>query len=307
MNIAVIDLGTNTFNLLIIEPLTQGKFNIKYSNKLESKLGRGGIHNSIITPEAMQRGISCLKQHKLTIEKFNCSKVLAFGTSALRNATNADEFIKKSKQETGIDITVISGDAEAELIFLGNKWAVEMPTTSLILDIGGGSNEFIIADKNTIYWKKSFELGMQRLLNMFPLKDPICLTDLTELEQYFDKQLLELTDALLKYPTNILVGSSGSFDTFRQMLEQKNNDSNTSSSPTLSYSFTNNDFEYLHTIFTTQTQDTLRQIDSIDLMRVEMLPIASVFVNYIIKKYSIKTIIQSSYSLKEGAVFKYLL
>ena len=153
MRVAVIDLGTNTFNLLIADVDKQNKtFSKVFNEKIASKLGRGGINNRIIVPEAFQRGVEALTQQKQIIDTYNCEKVFAIATSAIRNAENGPDFVSTVKRKLGISIQVISGDEEAELIYKGNRLACDISQKSVILDIGGGSNEFIIADSEKIYW-----------------------------------------------------------------------------------------------------------------------------------------------------------
>ncbi len=119
MKVAIIDLGTNTFNLLIVEINSDHSYNHIFQTKISVKLGEGGINHGVITPVPFQRGIDALKTHKQTIEKNKAEKIYAFATSAIRSASNGHEFVAKVKEEVGIDIQVISGDKEAELIYCG--------------------------------------------------------------------------------------------------------------------------------------------------------------------------------------------
>ncbi|MCE9538076.1 MAG: phosphatase, partial [Bacteroidetes bacterium] len=166
--IAVIDLGTNTFNLLIVEVSSDKTYELVFQTKISVKLGEGGINKGFIAPLPFNRGIDALKVHKQTIEKYNVGKVYAIATSAIRGASNGAEFVAKANEECNIDVQVISGDKEAETIYYGVRDAVKMSDeVSLIIDIGGGSTEFIIANKHQIFWKQSFLLGVARLLEMF--------------------------------------------------------------------------------------------------------------------------------------------
>src|ERR1035441_23808 len=126
MKIAIIDLGTNTFNIFIAEIFPDKTFRKIYKSKISVKLGEGGINKNFIQEKPFIRGIRALKKHKRTIEKFGAEKVLAFATAAIRGASNGKEFIEIAKQRTGIDIQIISGDREAELIYYGVRSAVKM-------------------------------------------------------------------------------------------------------------------------------------------------------------------------------------
>lgn len=299
MRIAVIDLGTNTFNLLIADILPNRTFKKIYNKKIASKLGRGGINSKTIVPEAFQRGIDALTSQKETIDSHNCDKTFAIATSAIRNAENGKDFVRTVREQIGIDIETIPGEREAELIYKGNIQATRPNGKVLILDIGGGSNEFIIADAHQIFWKQSFEIGMQRLLQLFSPNAPMSSEVCANICNYADSKLQPLFDALKQYPTQTLIGSSGSFDTFRNLIQEEDTNENFKTS---SFTISIETFKKLHSILVGSTDDELAQLKGIDLSRIEFLPTASIFVNYIVDKLNITEIIQSAYSLKEGVI-----
>ena len=157
--IAIIDLGTNTFNLVIAEKSSKGH-TILHQERIAAKMGVGGINHGYITTEGIRRVIQALKEIKLTIENWHVTKVQAFGTSALRSAKNGIELVEKIYSEVGIEVKIITGEEEAELIYQGVRSAVPLgPSKSLIVDIGGGSVEFIIGNESEVFWKQSFEIG----------------------------------------------------------------------------------------------------------------------------------------------------
>jgi exopolyphosphatase / guanosine-5'-triphosphate,3'-diphosphate pyrophosphatase len=138
-----------------------------------------------------------MQSFKNTMEQSGITKVFAFGTSALRNARNGEDVVKKIKALTDIDVNIISGDKEAEYIYMGVKAALHMEhVKSLIIDIGGGSVEFIIGDNDQIFWKRSLEIGAQRLLEQFHKNDPITTEEIAALNVYFEKALIPVFDAL---------------------------------------------------------------------------------------------------------------
>ena len=182
MKNAIIDLGTNTFHLLIVEDK-----NTLFKDSVPAKIGKGGISQGIISEEGIQRALTVLKRFKQIIDEqgVRAERVFATGTSAIRNAGNKEEFVKRVLEETGIQIQVISGDKEAELIYFGVKEAVDITETSMIMDIGGGSVEFIICNNEKIFWKQSFEIGGQRLMDKFMKNDPISMRSVQQMNDYF--------------------------------------------------------------------------------------------------------------------------
>ena len=174
MKYAVIDLGRNTFHLLIIDSSTNDLSNEIYRERIFVKLAEDGIGK--IGKNAYQRGLQALQHFQKIITKHQVKKVNAFGTAALRTASNGKDFVQEVQSKIGLTIQLIPGSEEARLIHLGVTQAVEMDDEKgLIMDIGGGSVEFIIADKNKVFWAKSFPIGVAVLHNIFHEKEPCLL------------------------------------------------------------------------------------------------------------------------------------
>ncbi len=302
--IAIIDLGTNTFNLLIAELSPEHTYKILYKNKVVSKLGEGGINIGLILPVPFQRGIDALKTLQSFIRLYEVETTYAYATSAIRSAQNADEFIITAEKETGIRIEVISGDREAELIYFGVRAAVELyDTPSLIMDIGGGSAEFIIANKDLILWKKSFPLGAARLLERFHESDPIAPVEKEELTRYLLAELAPLTEAVEKHPVTELIGASGSFDSLAEILSHKYDSVGMLSNKT-EYTFNLKDSNLVfHEIIRSSRQERLSMKGLIE-MRVDMMVVSAIFIHLIILHLNLPKMRLSTYSLKEGALWE---
>ncbi len=141
--IAIIDLGTNTCNLLIAE-YQDHVYQILYQGKEIVKLGKNGISKNMLTEDGLERAVFATNKHKEKIIAFGIDNIELIATSAIREAKNRDWFQHEMEKETGIKMHIISGEEEADLIFKGVKLAFnQIEDQSLILDIGGGSNEFI--------------------------------------------------------------------------------------------------------------------------------------------------------------------
>lgn len=307
MRLAIIDMGTNTFNLLIVEVSEDKKFQIIHKDKAGVKLGKGGINNQIITPEAFERGISAIEMHLQTIHQFSCDKIYATATSGVRSTENGKEFVDSLKEKFDINVQIISGDTEAELIYRGVKQAVKFSSENvLILDIGGGSNEFIIANNSGLLWKQSFQLGIARLLDMFNPSDPITLEEIKNVEYFIDANLTDLYDAVKKYKPQQLIGCSGTFDSFREMILAKNGGIPEEVKKKDSYPINIKDYEQLHIDLIKSTLEQRKKMEGLELVRVEMIVLASIFVNFIIRKLKIKSLTQSAFAIKEGLVDKIL-
>jgi exopolyphosphatase / guanosine-5'-triphosphate,3'-diphosphate pyrophosphatase len=305
VRIGILDLGTNTFNLLIVDA-TVGESNFKklHGNKIGVKLGENGINEKIINSKAFSRGLLAISTHIATIQNFHCDRIIAFATSAIRNASNGEEFVSKVKELYNISIRVIDGDKEAEFIYHGVKLAnaLKPDQTSLIMDIGGGSTEFIICNNQEIFWKKSFELGVSRLYDKFNLSNPITVEETKNIVDYLKTNTKELTEALTKFKIDTLVGSSGSFDTLAEVICKKH-DPQIKSDEISNYNFDMKELSELHNALLKSTLDERMKIPGMIAMRADFIVISSIFIQMVLQEYKINTLHQSSYSLKEGILF----
>ena len=301
---AVIDMGTNTFHLLLVE-LHGKEFKTIYKEKIAVKLGQGGITNNQITPEAETRALHTLGHFKNLINGEAISQVFAFATSAVRNATNGPDFVNKVKEQLGIQIHVISGEEEAQLIYEGIHFSGALDEcTSLMMDIGGGSVEFIIGNANQVFWKRSFEIGGQRLLDAFHYHDPILPEEVEKLEQYCGEKLQPLLDAIATFKPSGFVGASGTFDTlidmyYATMLQCKLTGEHVFELPV-------NHFYQLFQLLVTKNRAERLLIPGMIAMRVDMIVVASCLIDFILQRLQVESIRCSHYSLKEGAVSRML-
>jgi exopolyphosphatase/guanosine-5'-triphosphate,3'-diphosphate pyrophosphatase len=303
MKIAVIDLGTNTFNLLIAERDTIGGYKKISSNRIPVKLGEGTINKGFIADIPFKRGIQALKEYSKIIKDEKIETVVALATSAIRTAKNGLDFVNKAKSEAGIHVEIIDGNREAELIYLGNRKAVEMnESLSLIMDIGGGSTEFIIADKDKIIWKQSFLLGAARLLELIGPSDPITEKEIKKLNEYLEEQLKPLAEACKANVPLEVIGSSGAFDSIVDMMAGEYGIEGLSDKKT-EYTIDLEKYFPLSEKIISSTYSQRLKTKGLIEMRVDMIVISCLFVNYILKKFGLKKLRVSTYSLKEGVIF----
>lgn len=304
MKIAIIDIGTNTFKMMIVRLNEDGTFKVIHKEKIPVKLGEGGINNDQIAHTPFLRGIKALKTLRETIDRFAVDEIQAFATSAIRSAKNGKDFVKRAKLESGIDIQVISGDKEAELIYYGVRQALNLGTEKvLIMDIGGGSTEFIIADQEKIYWKHSFDLGAARLLEEVNPSEPITKDEIKRLKEYLKEELKLLFGAAELFPVKTLVGSSGSFDSLAEMIYHK---FHTAENPLVKteYTFDLKHFESMYELIIESNIEQRMKMKGLALMRVEMIVVAVIMIRVVFRKLKLDAMRLSTYSLKEGMLFE---
>ncbi|MBI4843249.1 MAG: Ppx/GppA family phosphatase [Nitrospirae bacterium] len=206
--LAGIDIGTNTFRLLIGE--TDGK-NIKHiaSDRIVTRLGEGISDSGILKPEAVTRSISALRTFREAVDRSKAEAVSAVGTSALRKASNSKAFLSEAYRETGFDINIISDEEEARLTFLGMSMDMDIPEPALLIDIGGGSTEFIIKDKEGNVFSESLALGAVYLSETHIKNDPPFLAEITSMEEEINEKTGRLSEEMNIRGNTALFGTAG--------------------------------------------------------------------------------------------------
>lgn len=290
--LAVIDLGTNTFHLLIVSLNADGSFTELFRERKFIKLGENGVER--IGDAPYLRGINALSDFKIILDKYAIDDIKVCGTAALRTASNGQEFVNEVKAKTDLDINLISGDEEARLIYLGVRQAVPFGSgIGMIMDIGGGSVEFIIADKDQIFWAQSFPIGVSVLRNKFHKEEPISRTEIENIEEYLEATLGYLKNALNDYQVNNLIGASGTFDVLEMMLvNEKISEVHTEVNAA--------DFKPLYQDFLRTTLEERLEMPTLPSDRADMIIVALVLIDYILKLAKIEKITISAYAMKEG-------
>jgi exopolyphosphatase/guanosine-5'-triphosphate,3'-diphosphate pyrophosphatase len=299
-SIAVIDLGTNTCNLLIAS-FQEKNYRILYQGKEVVKLGKNGIGNNQLTDDGLERAVFAIKKHQSIIEKYAVSEILIIATSAIRDASNTAWFRQEIKERTGLELNVISGEKEAELIFEGVKLAFpEIEDNSLILDIGGGSNEFILVDKGLPVWKESFPMGMARLIEAIQISDPITADEIARVENWFESKLYTLWERIENFQIAQLIGCSGAFDTIADLIDQTEPGTKTRKRQEIKLQ----DFKRIYTELIKSTTSERMAMKGMEPIRIEMIVPAVIFIKLVIDRLNIQKIVQTDFALREGVLYE---
>jgi len=306
MKQAIIDLGTNTFHLFIADK-SDTDHQTLFRESRPAKIGMAGINQGIITDEAIGRALDVLGYFREVLDQYGVApeQIVAIGTSAIRVARNQAEFIDRIRQETGIRIRVISGEQEADYIYHGVRAAGALDDRmALVIDIGGGSVEFILGNQQRIFWKQSFEIGGQRLRERFMPGDgtePISAGSIRRLNDFFQEKLLPLANAVHQYQPAVLVGSSGSFDTLVDMWYKQERGYLPPPNHT-AFDLPVAEFYRSYELLISRNHAERMQLPGMIELRVDMIVVAVCLIDYVLKAYGINQIRTSTYSLKEGVM-----
>jgi exopolyphosphatase/guanosine-5'-triphosphate,3'-diphosphate pyrophosphatase len=305
---AAVDLGTNTFQLLVAsqDPVSQ-RLIIHENIQRAVQLGKGAMEDQLIQPEAWERARLALVDFQQIVEKYQISKVTALGTSIIRNAKNAQQLIAFLEKESGFEVLVISGEKEAELIFQGIVQS--LPTfwepISLVMDIGGGSVEFILFSERKIIWRGSFEIGGLKLQSLFHLDNEFHKSTIDPMRDFVKRNLQDLFEQVKRHPPTVLIGAAGAFETIWD-LEKAENGSIESGLD----SFQKLDIEIFRRnkrLIEALDFDDRVNIPGMKKFRASIFPYANLLIDLILNELNISQLYMSNFSLKEGFICSNLL
>jgi exopolyphosphatase/guanosine-5'-triphosphate,3'-diphosphate pyrophosphatase len=296
MRVAVVDLGTNTFNLLVADVHAAG-FDIIHNSKEGVALGMGGINEGIISDEAMERAFGAFEKFKGICKSLDVETIVGIGTSAVRDAGNNAEFLKEIKKRFDLDIEIVDGLEEAKLIYQGVSWSYEFDKSSLIMDIGGGSTEFIRIETGKELEFISANIGVSRAVQLFSLGDPLTRENKNQLITWFEENSKELESFR---SCEVLVGASGSFETFYEMVHEE-------AFPNMLQNIRIPRAELIDTLdwIIDSTSEQRENHPFIIPIRRKMAPVAALKTKWVMEKFGIKEVVISPCSLKEGVLRRF--
>lgn len=290
---AVIDLGTNTFHMLIVEEIVDGQLKTIYKERSFVKLALGGIQR--INSDAYERGLETMVYFSKVLKDYNVNKVRAIGTAALRTASNGQAFLEEVKEQTGIKIELITGDEEALYIYEGVRNNIALrEEVDLIMDVGGGSVELILANQEGMIWAASFPVGISVLYRKFHGSDPILSHEVSALQAFLKSELQPFADIVKQYCPRRLIGATGTFELLTQ-FECTQNDS-------LPASVDREMFRKWKDIIVQSSLEQRSQIECIPDSRRDMIVVAILLIDHVLDTACADEIVVSEYALKEGVL-----
>lgn len=292
--IAVIDLGSNTFHLLICEIAEDKSWTVIFKKRIYVKLASGGVDQ--IDVNSARRGLSAMRNFSSLIKSHGVSRTKSIATAALREATNGISIAKKFTSATGLAIDIIDGQREAGYILKGIQAALPpLDRNGLIMDIGGGSVEFILFKGNTIAFKESYKIGVAILHRRFHLSDPMSAEEINALENHLEETLGKLLQVVKSTGDYYLIGASGSFEVINDILTKYSADTHWSELDTEGLD------DYLTRIIATSTTER-RQIPEIPPERIDYIVVAFILIRFVFRHIPPEKLFYCDFALKEGVL-----
>ncbi len=302
--LAAIDIGTNSFHLVIATVNDKGIVKILSKDKEVVRLGKGSSDMKYISPEAMERAVDTLKRFKIICDSGK-AEIRAVATSAVREALNRLEFINEVSERTGIKVEVVSGVEEARLIYLGILQAVNVyDNRILLIDIGGGSTEFLIGQMGQVHFANSIKLGAVRLTEKFFSGGKFRAEDIVSAKLYVRSIINPVVRQIKEQKYDFVIGTSGTITTLGTMIYGMKNIDGISGFNFNNFKFTDTElYGVAKEILSAENTQRIKQLNGVDSQRADIITAGAIILEQIVKELSIKDITLSGYALREGIIF----
>lgn len=306
MKLGAIDVGTNSIHLVMAEISPQGDFHVLGADKDMVQLGKGGFQDHILTDDAINKGIEALKRFVKMAELKGVTKIKAVATSAVREARNGGEFVDRAASETGLDLRVITSEEEGRLIYLGVRNAVDLGRAeNLIVDIGGGSVEFIVGSASRASLIHSVKLGGSRMAELFVRSDPPRAAEIKALRRHIQRQLAPLYEHIRPLPAPVrCIGTSGAIKSLAVICAHLRGVSY--DDETTQLCFTHDELKSLLAVLTGTTRAERLEIPGMDARRVDACLPAATLLHLVMKTLRIPRIEFCDFALREGVIVDYI-
>jgi exopolyphosphatase/guanosine-5'-triphosphate,3'-diphosphate pyrophosphatase len=302
--LAAIDIGTNSFHLVIAKVNDKGIVKILSKDKEVVRLGKSSSDMKYISLEAMERAVTSLKRFKIICDSFN-AEIRAVATSATREALNKVEFINKVFDRTGVSIEVVSGFEEARLIYLGILQAINVyDNRILLIDIGGGSTEFLIGEKGHVHYANSIKLGAVRLTEKFFSDGKFKKESIDSARLHVRSIINPVVRQIKEQKYDFVVGTSGTITSLGSMIYSKKTGEDESEFNFNNFKYTNSELsDIVKAILEADNVQQIKQIEGLDSQRSDIISAGAIILEQIVNEINIKDITLSSYALREGIIF----
>jgi len=301
VQIAAIDLGSNSFHLVVAQVHPDGTFTPTIREKEMLHLGEDVTRFGEIPQASADAAVSAIRRFRKLAEAAGAIEIHAKATSAIRSAENGAALVDRIEAEAGVVVDVIDGLEEARLIFTAIRAAVVLdPGPAICFDLGGGSLEIAVGDLNGLQFAASERLGVGRLTAMYMDNDPLSDAARRSMREQCSSLLYPIAKQVETLGAHLGVGSSGTFEAIATMIAfARDKNAPTSLNQFL---FTYEEFLPLYQTITRATQSERRAIPGMDSKRVDLIAAGAVVLRSIFEVFELKSMTISDWALREGIV-----
>jgi exopolyphosphatase/guanosine-5'-triphosphate,3'-diphosphate pyrophosphatase len=302
LRLAAIDVGSNSIHMVIAQVDAAGGITELSRSREMVGLGRMSFPSHRLSGQAMERAMITLRRFVAEAGRWQCERTLAIATSAVRESENGGEFLERVRRELGVHVRVVSARDEARLIHLGVRQAIDLDGgPHLILDIGGGSVEFIVAagaDKPLLL--ESRKLGAARMTARYVKSDPVEARELKALLAHYDAELTPVLDEVRRHRPVRMIGTSGAVESLAAIC------SGGTSGGALSPMLRRTDLQKLvDQLIESRAEDRAR-IKGLDDKRRDQILASAILVLEVFRRLDIDRLEVCRSALREGILVDYL-
>jgi exopolyphosphatase/guanosine-5'-triphosphate,3'-diphosphate pyrophosphatase len=295
VRLGVLDVGSNTIHLQVVDAHLGAPPIPNSSHKSIIRLTEYLDESGAITQIGIDKITESIVTNMANAAHLNIDELLAFATSAIREAENSDEVIAHVNKECGIDLQVLSGDEEARFTFLAaRRWLGWSSGDLLVLDIGGGSLEIARGPDEDPQFKTSIQLGAGRLTRKFLKGDPYSSKSLKSLEEYLEEEISPLADSLSTYEKDIASGTSKTFRTLAKISQNLY--------PKLGEHLTLSALNSMVPELQSLDLDSRKKLSSVSAERAPQIVAGAMVARQLMKTLSLREIQICPWALREGIV-----
>jgi exopolyphosphatase/guanosine-5'-triphosphate,3'-diphosphate pyrophosphatase len=300
--IAALDLGTNSFHLVVARHEGAQRFEVIAREKEMVRLGQGATDMKYLSSAAISRAVDSIARMAQIAQTHKAQHLRAVATSATREAANADEFLTEVAARTGVEIEVISGIEEARLIYLGILQALPVfDQRCLLIDIGGGSTELLIGERGEMLTARSFKLGAVRLTDRFFTGGRIVGNAVEACRDYLRSVLVHFDAEVAEYGYSTVVASSGTAETLARMIHAQRGGNSQRTYNNME--FTRSEVTEITALISGAVDSAERsRLPALEASRADIAVAGALILEQILERYEIPAVTFSEAALREGVL-----
>ncbi len=301
MRLAGVDIGTLTCRLLIADLLSDGRLKEVRSDRRILRLGEGVDQARQLSAAAMDRVLQCIREWREIIDASSVEGVVAVATSAVRDATNRDEFLDRVKREAGVEIEILTGDEEARRTLLGIRSGLPAGVTDLLaLDIGGGSTEFILSRSGLSPVVRSIDIGVVRLSERILHHDPPTGEEIRQAREWVARETKSAVAGMGNSQTATFVGTAGTITSLAAMAQKL-----PSYEPARiqNYQLQLSTIQELEQTLLSRKKADRAGLPGLEKGREEVIAAGAIIIRTIMETLGMSSVLVSDFGLREGVLF----
>ncbi len=307
MRIAALDLGTNSFHLLVVDAHPDGTFRPLAREKEMLRLGDAVAREGRLGEGDARRAVAAVARFRSLAEAAGSDEIVACATSAIREADNGGELVDRIESEAGVDVRVITGAEEARLIFDAVRASVVIdPPPALAFDLGGGSLEVMVGDRSGLQWSASVKLGVARLTAELVRGDPPTNGDLRRLRERFTAGLAPLAaeaERISLLRPGLVIGTSGTLNTLARMVAARRAGPGAAPPASINqFRFSRDELVALHEGMVGMAAAARAKLPGLDAGRSDIITTGSTFLLTAMELFGFDELTVGEWALREGIV-----